>query len=84
MMILRSSYKSSLAGLLGCAFVAMAATGCQTTVGGQTLPSAYYLKDDVQYFPAGPEFLLSKQVQALEKYKVEQQALEDGLDVNSP
>ena len=32
--------------------------GCQTTVGGQTLPSGYYLRDDVQYFPSGPEFLL--------------------------
>jgi hypothetical protein len=33
-------------------------TGCQTTVGGQTLPSGYYLEDDVQYHPAGPEVLL--------------------------
>lgn len=33
-------------------------TGCQATVGGQTLPSAWYLDDDVQYFPAGPEFKL--------------------------
>ncbi len=29
-------------------------TGCQVDVGGQTLPSAYYTKDDVQYFPPGP------------------------------
>jgi hypothetical protein len=32
------------------------ATGCQSDFAGQTLPSAYYLKDDVQYFPPGPEF----------------------------
>ena len=30
-------------------------TGCQTSIAGQTLPSPYYLYDDVQYFPAGPE-----------------------------
>lgn len=56
-----------------------AATGCQTTVGGQTLPSAYYLLDDVQYFPHGPEFQLSNQVQALERYRLEREALQDGL-----
>lgn len=56
------------------------AVGCQTTVGGQTLPSAYYLADDVQYFPAGPEFKLTNQVQALEEYKLEREKLRAGLD----
>ncbi len=51
----------------------MATTGCQSTIAGQTLPSAYYLTDDVQYFPAGPEFKLSNQVQAIEQYKLQQQ-----------
>ena len=58
----------------------LAATGCQTTVGGQTLPSAYYLKDDVQYYPAGPEFKLSNQVQALEEYKLELEKLRAGVE----
>jgi hypothetical protein len=40
-------------------------------VGGQTLPSAYYLQDDIQYFPAGPEFKLSKEAAALKAYKKE-------------
>lgn len=53
-----------------------ATTGCQSTVGGQTLPSAYYLRDDVQYFPAGPEFILTNTVQAQEKYKLEREASE--------
>ena len=44
--------------LLMTALGASGLTGCQTTVGGQTLPSGYYLRDDVQYHPAGPEFLL--------------------------
>lgn len=48
-------------------------TGCQITEGGQTLPSAYYLHDDVQYFPAGPEFKLSREATALKEYKAAQQ-----------
>lgn len=47
-----------LAGTLGLA-------GCQVDIGGQTLPSPYYLSDDVQYFPAGPEFILSNEAAAL-------------------
>ncbi len=70
--------------LLGGALLSVTATGCQTTVGGQTLPSGYYLRDDVQFFPAGPEFLLSNQVQALEEHKLEQEALQQGLDPNAP
>ena len=58
--------------VLGCAAVASTSVGCQTTIGGQTLPSAYYLKDDLQYFPPGPEFKLTRQVQALEEYKLRQ------------
>ncbi len=55
-------------------------TGClQTTVGGQTLPSAYYLEDDVQYFPAGPETKLANQIRALERYKMERQAQLEGM-----
>ncbi len=58
---------------LGCAAVCSGSVGCQTTIGGQTLPSAYYLKDDLQYFPPGPEFKLTRQVQAIEEYKLRQQ-----------
>ena len=45
--------------------------GMQTNMGGQTLPSAYYLRDDVQYFPAGPEEQLPNQKRALKQYKLE-------------
>jgi hypothetical protein len=52
--------------------LAMAAGGgCQVDVGGQTLPSAYYLQDDIQYFPSGPEFKLSKEAAALKAYSDE-------------
>lgn len=56
---------------LAIAVAGTALTGCQVDVGGQTLPSAYYLQDDIQYFPAGPEFKLSKEAAALKAYKKE-------------
>jgi len=65
--------------LLGCGLMALGATGCQTNIGGQTLPSAYYLRDDVQYFPAGPEDKLFNERRALAQYKLEQQAIREGL-----
>jgi hypothetical protein len=55
-------------------------TGCQTTVGGQTLPSAYFLRDDVQYFPAGPEFVLTKEVEEHENYRLRQEGIQQGID----
>src|SRR4051812_16621856 len=61
--------------LLGCALLSATSIGCQSTIGGQTLPSAFYLQDDVQYFPAGPEFRLSRQVQAIEQYNLRRQGL---------
>ena len=48
-------------------------TGCQITVGGQTLPSPYYFSDDVQYFAPGSEFKLSKEAAAMKAYNTEQQ-----------
>ncbi len=39
-------------------------SGCQVNVGGQTLPSPFYLDDDVQYFAPGPEFPLSQEAAA--------------------
>ncbi len=46
-------------------FSSLAMTGCQVSIGGQTLPSPFFLKDDIQYFPKGPEFKLSKEAAAL-------------------
>jgi uncharacterized lipoprotein YajG len=53
-------------------------TGCQTSIGGQTLPSPTYLDDDVQYFVAGPEFKLTNQVEATRKYALDQEQLRGG------
>lgn len=54
-------------------------SGCQTTMGGQTLPSAYYLRDDIQYFPHGPEFKLSNTVKAHQEYRASQAGLVEDL-----
>lgn len=56
---------------------AVSTTGCQVDVGGQTLPSPYYLDDDVQYFPSGPEQRLSREAAAQKSFKAEQE-LESG------
>ena len=50
---------------------AFATTGCQVSVAGQTLPSPYYLNDDIQYFPRGPEFKLSREAAALKESRSE-------------
>jgi len=55
--------------VLGLGLIALTcATGCQVDVGGQTLPSAMYMKDDVQYFAPGSEFILSKEAAALKTH----------------
>ena len=51
---------------------ACSSTGCQTVIGGQTLPSPYYFHDDVQYFAPGSEFKLSREAAAMKAYNAEQ------------
>ncbi len=57
----------------GMATAAVGATGCQISTGGQTLPSPYYIEDDVQFFPRGPEFTLQREANALKEFKASQQ-----------
>ena len=74
----------SFAALLSFGLLASCLTGCQTNIGGQTLPSAYFLKDDVQYYPAGPEDRLANQRRVLEEYKQRQLEVDEGiLDVGN-
>ncbi len=51
--------------IVSLASVLATSTGCQVSVAGQTLPSPYYLYDDIQYFPAGPENKLANETAAL-------------------
>jgi hypothetical protein len=52
--------------------VLLSSVGCQVQVAGQTLPSPYYMSDDVQYFAPGPEFKLQREAAAQKAYKEEQ------------
>ena len=72
---------TSIVLTLAAGFCLVSSTGCQVSLNGQTLPSPYYLQDDVQYFPAGPEFKLTKQVEATRKYQLEQEQLRGGANL---
>ena len=74
--LLSKPYALVLAGML----VSGGLCGCQTQMGGQTLPSAYYLRDDVQFFPAGPERQLPNLRQALEEYNATGEAADAELE----
>ncbi|RMF40031.1 MAG: hypothetical protein D6753_12505 [Planctomycetota bacterium] len=65
-----SAWKFAALGLLLVGGLAPS-VGCQVSVAGQTLPSPYYLHDDVQYFPAGPENKLANETAALSKARAE-------------
>ena len=55
--------------LLGLGLLAGAGlTGCQSDFGGMTLPSPYYMYDNVQYFPPGSQFKLSKEAAAMKQF----------------
>ena len=41
-------------------------------IAGQTLPSPYYLTDDVQYYAPGPEFKLAREAAALKEQSAKQ------------
>ena len=71
------SNKTRFGGLvLLFASITMACTGCQVDVGGQTLPSPYYIYDDIQYFPKGPKFQLSNEAKAMQSYSEDEGSVE--------
>jgi hypothetical protein len=41
--------------------------GCQAEYAGQTLPSPWYLTDDVQYYAPGSEFKLANEAAAMKE-----------------
>ncbi len=59
----------AVGALLACGLVS--STGCQVSVAGQTLPSPYYIYDDIQHFPAGSENKLPNETAALKAAKDE-------------
>jgi hypothetical protein len=75
---------SGLALFATAGLVLIGATGCQTSIGGQTLPSAYFLSDDVQYYPAGSPDKLFQERRALEQYKAGQEQQIPGNEAPTP
>lgn len=65
----------SLLGLAGLLMLA-SSIGCTGVYGGQNLPSAYYLSDDVQYYAPGPEFKLANEAAAMKAASEEQAAIQ--------
>lgn len=62
-------------GILAAACLSTAAfTGCQVSVAGQNLPSAYFFEDDLQYFAKGPEFKLAREAAAQKEARAEASA----------
>jgi len=51
----------------GLAMLIVVATGCQTNMGGMTLPSGRYLEHPPQYFPEDPDFPLEKELASQER-----------------
>ena len=62
--------KAAICGIV--LVLAVCGTGCQVSIGGQTLPSGYYLDDDVQYFAPGTEFKLPREAAALKAAAAEE------------
>ena len=58
----------------GIVLAVAASTGCQVSSSGQTLPSPYYIRDDVQYFPAKAEFKLSEEANMMKAYNANREA----------
>ncbi len=69
--------QTTLAGM-GLALAAISSTGCQGTYAGQTLPSPYFIHDDIQYYAPGPEFKLSREAAAQKAYKADLEAQQAG------
>lgn len=66
------SWKKAL-GMSALLVAAVASTGCQVDVAGQTLPSPYYDLDDIQVYRMGPEFKLQNEADAMKEYKAQRQ-----------
>ena len=49
-------------------------TGCQSQIGGQTLPSPHYLTADVQYFAPTGEMKLQRQAAVMQEYEAQRDA----------
>ena len=68
------SNKWTKAVLLGVGLAALSATGCQSHIAGQMLPSPWYLGDDIQYFAPGSENKLAREAASMRAFDADQDA----------
>ncbi len=68
------------------ALLLVGTTGCgfQTSTAGQTLPSAYYLTDDIEFFPRGSETQLPNLRAAIAEYQAQREAVASGMQEEAP
>ena len=69
---MNASVRQATAMLVLCA--GLTATGCQTYELGQVLPSGRHMRDDIQYFPKGPDFPLANELNAMQSAEAEREA----------
>jgi hypothetical protein len=60
----RRIWAGTLLVLFACA--ALGSTGCMVKTNGVVLPSPWYHKNQVQYFPRGPEYPFQNEVSTLQ------------------
>lgn len=75
---LETKGRFALCALALAAFMIAPFVGCQVTRNGQTLPSPYYLDDDIQYHPSGNEFQYQQEVDQMNKINAEKAAAANG------
>lgn len=63
---MKSAWRWRPLGAAGLGAVLAASAGCQTWVGGMTLPSGHYLQHQPQYFPPSPPFPLPRELASQE------------------
>jgi len=68
--ILTKSFRTVLAVCLLAGAVAL--SGCQVSMNGMTLPSPWYLHNELTYAPAGPEFPMAREAAHMENLRMEQ------------
>jgi hypothetical protein len=54
--------RASVVAVAGLGLSVSMLTGCQTWIGGMTLPSPHYLEHPPQYFPEEPNFPLEREL----------------------
>ena len=63
---MKQTHRVPWVGAVGVSLALAALSGCQTWVGGMTLPSGHYLQHPPQYIPPSPPFPLPRELASQE------------------